>query len=393
MNSGIAAVVNDNVITTVDLEQRTRLAMLSSGLPDNPEVRMHLMPQVLRSLVDEQLQVQEAKRLDLSVSKEEVEQALNQIGRDNNIPGDILDFLQNHGVSPQAMSSQVRNGLLWSRVVQHELRPRVEVGDDEVDAVIDRVKANAGKEEYLVSEILLTVDSPKEEDQVRRLAENLVEQIKNGANFAAVARQVSQGAGASQGGDMGWIQQGQLLPELNRALAAAIPGQISAPIRTANGYYILGVRNKRTVSLGEPEKASMTIMQIFRPYAGTDKGVVVQSAARARAAVKACSSLKSDVSFLPGWKVYDLGDMVLSKAPSWLADRVRNVPTGGSTDPMITDKGVVVLFVCGRNESSPVDREAVMRSIGTEKLELQARRLLRDLRRAAYVDVRLGSAS
>jgi peptidyl-prolyl cis-trans isomerase SurA len=393
IGSRIAAVVNDNVITTIDLEQRMRLAVFSSGLPDNQEVRMRLLPQILRGLIDEQLQAQEAKRLDLAVSREEIDEALSRIAKDNNIQGDILSFIESHGVSSQAMIAQVRSGLLWNKVVQRELRPRVEVADEEIDSVIDRIRSNTGKEEFLVSEILLTVDNPKDEDQVRQVAEKLVEQIKNGAVFGAVARQFSQGAGAAQGGDMGWIQEGQLVPELNKALASAAPGQVSAPIRTANGFHILGVRAKRTISLGDPDSASVNLAQIYHPYGNENKAALMQTAGRVRAAVKSCTSLENDLSVYPGWKAQKLGEMTLSKAPTWLVDKVRNISAGNSTEPLTTEKGVVVLFVCSRNEATSVDREAIMRSIGTEKLELQARRLLRDLRRGAYMDIRLGKRS
>lgn len=390
LRSRIVAVVNDGVITSTDLEQRTRIAILSSGLPDNSEVRAHLLPQILRALIEEQLQVQEAKKLDLSVSKEEVDQALSRIAQDNNIPGDLLSFLEGRGISPAAMTSQVRNGILWSKVVQREIRPRVDIGEEEIDAVINRVRANAGKDEYLVGEILLTVENPKDEDQVRQVADNLVQQIRGGANFSAVAHQFSQGVGAAQGGDMGWIQPGQLSPELNKALAASTPGQVSMPIRTAKGFHILGVRGKRTVSLGNADEASLNLVQAFHSYAGTDPKALAASAMRVRTGVKSCASIDKDLSDFPGWKAQKLGEMTLAKAPSWLADKVRNVAAGSSSEPLNTEKGVIVLFVCNRKEKGDVDREAILRSIGTEKLELQARRLLRDLRRNAYVDIRLG---
>jgi peptidyl-prolyl cis-trans isomerase SurA len=392
VGTGIAAVVNDNVITTTDLDQRMRLAILASGLPDTAEVRAHLLPQILRGLIDEQLQAQEAKRLDLSVSKNEIDQAMGRIAHDNHIPGDMREYIASHGGSPDALAEQIRVGLLWNKVVQHELRPKVDVGDDEVDAVIDRIRADAGKQEYLVSEIFLSVDSPKDEDQVHQVAQNLVSQIKSGANFGAVARQFSQGSGAAQGGDIGWIQQGQLSPELNKALIAASPGEVSDPIRTANGFHILGVREKRTVSLGDPDKASVNLMQAFRPY-GSDKNVVLQDATRLRVAGKTCANLESGLASFPGWKSQKLGDMNLSKAPNWIADKVRSVAVGGTSDVLPTDKGAALLFVCSRNDGGDVDREAITRSIGTEKLELQARRLLRDLRRSAYLDIRIGQNS
>jgi peptidyl-prolyl cis-trans isomerase SurA len=234
------------------------------------------------------------------------------------------------------------------------------------------------------------VDNTKDEDQVRQVAENLVRQIRGGASFAAVARQFSQGMGAAQGGDIGWIQQGQLSPELNRALEAASPGQVSAPIRTAGGFHILGVRDKRTISLGDSTKASIGLAQAFHAFVKEDKDALLKEALQVRAAVKSCSTLEATLESFPGWKAQKLGSMNLSKAPAPMAEKVRNVAVGGSSEPLITDKGVVVLFVCDRNDSTGIDRNAIMHSIGTEKLELQARRLQRDLRRKAFIDIRLG---
>ena len=393
LETGIVAVVNDNVITSTDLEQRMKLAILSSGLPDNADVRAHLLPQILRSQIDEQLQAQEAKRLGLSVTGEEIDQALTHIAQDNKIQGDMRSFIAAHGGSPTALEAQIRNGLLWNKVVQRELRPKVEVGDDEVDAVIDRIRSDAGKKEYLVSEIFLAVDNAKDEEQVKQVAEDLVVKIKGGANFPAVARQFSQGTGAMQGGDIGWIQQGQLAPELNRALTSSDIGKISAPIRTANGYHILGVRDLRTVALGDPSKASINLMQFFHSYAGADKNVVLQQASRLRGSLKTCADTDRVLAGFSGWKAQKLGDMNPSKAPAWIVAKVNGVSAGSSSEVLATDKGAALLFVCSRSDGGGVDREAITHSIGTEKLELQSRRLLRDLRRDAYLDVRLGRGS
>ncbi|MDE2029076.1 MAG: peptidylprolyl isomerase [Alphaproteobacteria bacterium] len=386
----IAAVVNDNVITTVDLGQRLKLALLSSGLPDTPDVRAHILPQILRAMIDEQLKVQEAKRLDLSVSDDEINAALASIAQGNHIEGGMRAFIAAHGGSPSALVTQVRDEILWSKVVQRELRPRVEVGDDEVDAVVDRIRANAGATEYLVSEIFLPIDSAKDEDQVKQAAENLSQQLRRGANFAAVARQFSQGPSAAEGGDIGWIQQGQLSPELNRALAEAQPGQISDPIRAANGYYILGVRDRRVLTAGGGDRVTLT--QAFMPYGKGGKDEAAREADALRAKVRSCAALDETVKkSFPLWNAHALGTVDLDKVPPDLAGKVEDVPVNGASQPIATDKGEVVLFVCARDKNGGIDREAILRSIGTEKLQLQARGLLRDLRRNAYIDIRLGS--
>jgi peptidyl-prolyl cis-trans isomerase SurA len=391
----IAAVVNEDVITTMDIEARLRLSMLAAGLPDTPEVRSHLLAQILRNLIDEQLEMQEAKRLDIVVTKSDVTQALDKIAQQNGIPGSMLDYVAQHGVPPSSLESQIRAGLAWGKVVQRELRPRVDVGDDEVEAAIARMRANAGKEEFQVSEIFLPVDNPNEEAQVRQVADRLTQQLRGGANFPAVARQFSQASSAATGGDIGWIQEGQLPPELNRTLAGMKQGDISEPVRSTSGFHILGLRDKRVVSLGDPKDLRFSIQQAFRPYSGpADHQALLAEAAKLRGGVKTCADLKPALAKLSGWNWQDLGEVNPAKAPAWLIDKVRDVSVNSSSEPLAADKGVLVLFVCGKSDGSDkgVNRDLIVNAIGSEKLELQARRLQRDLRRNAFLDIRLAKS-
>jgi peptidyl-prolyl cis-trans isomerase SurA len=396
----VAAVVNDNVISTSDIESRMKLAFLSSGLPDTLEVRQHLLPQILRGLIDEQLQMQEAKRLDITVSNEELDKTLQRIAEDNHISGgDMRAYLKERGASPSALEQQVRAGLSWNKVIQRELRSRVDVGDDEIETAVSRIRASAGKQEFLVSEIFLSVDSAKDEDQVKQVADNLVQQMKGGANFAAVARQFSQSTGAASGGDIGWIQEGQLSPELNRTLAGMQAGEVAGPVRSASGWHILALREKRTIAIGSGESGDVTLnlQQAFRPIPPRgDRASALQEAQQIRSSIGDCSSLQSRLAEkFPAWHLQATDGVKLSQAPSWLADKVRDLSVGKSSEALNTDKGLLVIFVCGRHapDGNKIDRDAIASSIGTEKLELQARRLLRDLRRAAYLDIRLGSGS
>ena len=387
----IAAVVNDSVVTSYDVEARVRLAILSSGLPDNADIRSHLVPQVLRGLIEEQLQLQEAKRLEISVNNDEVDSAMTRIATDNHIPGgDMRAFLKAHGVSPEALASQIRSSIAWGKVVQRELRPRVEVGDDEIDAVMARIKANAGKAEYAVSEIFLAVDNPQDEEQVHQLANNLVQQIKGGASFAAVAHQFSQSSNSATGGDIGWIQEGQLPPDLSRVLTPLQPGQISDPVRTASGYHILGLREKRTIAMGGTADANLELQQAFRPIGTSTQDAMLAEATQLRGSITSCAGLQEKLaSQFPAWHWQSMGAVKMSRLPSWMANLVRDVAVGKAGEPLMTDKGALLVFVCKRTtEDASIDREELTNTLGNEKLELQARRLIRDLRRSAYLDVR-----
>lgn len=392
LDNGIVAIVNEAVVSTEDMRARIALALLSAGMPDTPEMRAKLAPQVLRSLIEEQLQLQEGKKVDVSASAQEIDDAMKHLAEENRIPGgNMTAFLKEHNVPPSTLRDQVKAALTWRKVVMRELRPRVDIGDDEIDAAIQRMQANAGKQEYLVSDIFLSVDKPQDDEQVKSFAENLVSQIKGGAVFGALARQFSQSASAAQGGDIGWVQIGQLGPEVDKVLSALQKGEVAGPIHAADGYHIIGVRERRTAAGGDIKDMTLKLQQAFRPFpsSGNREGVL-REAAKIQQTITDCDGLKARLGRdFPSWRWQDLGVVKLGAAPQWLVDKVANVDQGHAAEPMATDKGALVAFVCERDLPFNVNRDEVRNTIGSEKLELQARRLLRDLRKDAYIDIRM----
>ncbi|MGH6718381.1 MAG: SurA N-terminal domain-containing protein, partial [Alphaproteobacteria bacterium] len=211
----IAAVVNDEIISTFDLAARVELVVRTTGLPDNPETRDRIRPQVLRTLIDERLELQEAARLGIEISESDVEGALRFLERQNRIPeGTMLEALAARGVAPETLTAQVEAQLKWSRIVQARLRLTLTIADAEVDELIARLEASRGKPEFRLAEIYLAADDPAREAEVVAVARRLMEDIQGGADFGALARQVSQAASAASGGDLGWTVEDQLADEV-----------------------------------------------------------------------------------------------------------------------------------------------------------------------------------
>jgi len=392
VRQGIVAIVNESALSSFDLRARILLSLLSAGLPHTPETERGLVPQVLRTLIDEQIQLQEGKKTDISVQEAEIQEAMARIAQENRIPGgDMAAFLRAHGVPLVTLKDQIRAALTWNKVVMRTLRPRVDIGEDEIDAALARVRTNAGKPEYLLSEIFLAVDKPEDEGDVRSLAERLVEQIKGGTVFGAAARQFSQGLGAAAGGDIGWIQGGQLASEIDARLPTMEVGSVVGPIRAGDGYHILGLRDRRIIAGKAAQEMSVKLEQIFKPFTNKiGREALLNEATALRRAVTGCQTLKPTLTAaFPDWRWQDLGEIKLADAPPWLSDQVVSIPEGQSSEAMATDKGALILFVCGRTVPDSADRDAVRAAIGTEKLELLARRQLRDLRKAAFIDIRL----
>lgn len=392
LTNSIAAIVNNDIITTSDLKNRIRLVAFSSGMPGTQEVMQNLLPRVLRTLINEQLQLQESRSKGLNVTDTEINLAIVRLAEDNKVPnGDMAALLSSNSIPFSALRAQVKANLAWKKVVLRTLRPRVNIGKEEVEAVVERLRANNGRNEYLISEIFLPVEKQQDEGEVRTLAYQLVEQLKTGTRFGALARQFSQGLGASTGGDLGWIQEGQLSSEIDAILPTMEKSTIIDPVHSTTGYHILGLRDKRTISTTVVDNASIKMKQAFRPFSqNTSKEALLGEAAALKNAITSCNNLESTLATtFPLWRLQDLGDVDLDTAPEWLVDQVKHIPVGHAGAPMATGKGALILFVCERNATESINRDAIRVQLGTEKMELLARRLQRDLRRDAYLDIRL----
>ena len=244
-----AAVVNDEVVSVLDLVMRTRLAILGSGVQDTPEARRRIARQVLLRLIDERLQMQEAERLSISVTDEQVNQALARLANQNNMTGpQFLQALQNNAILPSALLDQIRVELTWQSIVQSSLRRDVEIAPQEVEAVVERIMGASDHHQSRVAEIFLAVPTAVQEEEVYQNALRLVEEARGGANFSGLARQFSESNSANLGGDLGWVESGQLQGELDQALEQLSPGEISDPVRTLTGFTILLLRETRQAS-------------------------------------------------------------------------------------------------------------------------------------------------
>ena len=211
-----AAVINDEVISLLDLDMRLKLAIFASGQPDSAQLRKRMTPQIIRVLIDERLQSQEAERLGITVTDERVNTVAEEISQRNKLSfAKFAKVMEGRGIIPNAFLEQVRSQLTWNALVARRLRPSVTISEDEVEEIVRRITANRGLKQRRVSEIFLAVDTALQEDEVLGNAQRLFEQLRGGASFPALARQFSEAASAARGGDLGWVQEGQLLEELD----------------------------------------------------------------------------------------------------------------------------------------------------------------------------------
>ncbi|MFN6998939.1 MAG: peptidylprolyl isomerase, partial [Elioraea tepidiphila] len=264
-SAGIVAVVNGDVITTFDVEARRRLFAATAGLPMTPEVLDRITPQVRRLLVDERLRLQEVQRRRILVTDGEIAAAVGRIEQQNNMsPGGLRASLARQGIDIRALYGQLRATIGWSKLVRAELGAQAEVDPELVRERLRALEAATGQPEFLVAEVFIAVDDPRQEPEAERTAADLIEQLRRGAPFAAVAAQFSQAQSAEQGGDLGWIRLGQLEPEVEAVVTQMPPGAVSTPIRTAGGFSIVTLRARREV--GRDMATLLTLRQVVFPF-------------------------------------------------------------------------------------------------------------------------------
>lgn len=405
---GIAAVVNDEVVSAYDLEQRVALIVSSTGVDGSGEAGKRLREQVLRTLIDEKLQMQEAKRLEVVADPKEVEETVNGIAEQNNMNADQLrETLERGGVSMDSLLTQIKAEIAWSDLVRKKFMSRISPGDEQVDEVLARMEANAGRPEFLVAEIFLSVESPDDDEEVRRSALRLVEQLQQGATFSAVARQFSQAATAATGGDLGWVAEGQLSTELDNALNDIRPGDVSSPLRAGGGYYILLVRDKRSAAGGSLSGVEVEVRQVMFPYVDAQQpdkritipnpnpGIPIASTtiARSNSAIPSgltCDGFQKLIESLGKSVLGDGGKMMLADVPHLFRETTEKIPISTVSEPILSPQGVHRIMVCNRKDfqSKLPPRDVVEARLNQEALALRARRYLRDLRRDAVVEFR-----
>ena len=403
---GIAAVVNDEIVSVFDLEGRLNMILYSSSINFSPQEKERLVPQTLRTLIDDKLKLQEAKRRNIKILKREINRAIASIERSNGISkGQLETTLKKQGVPRSSVVEQIKAEIAWNKVANRVLGPRIRISDDEINNRLANYQKNLNMPEHRTSEIFLPIDSEEQTKKVNDLANHLFKQLNKGVSFNSLARSFSRGKTANAGGQRGWIRHGVLDNKLQKALNAMRPGKFSAPIHTESGIYFFFLHKRRLPSQAEQQSANagtrVTLQQLFFPL--QKNATLVEKASQLNLAKTMASTVLNCQDMDKAGKELDsplsgkLGTMTMAKLPQNIQNGIVNLPEKKASAPIKTSGGIIVLMVCKRVKSKEntkakpkiSDRKKIKRILFNERLQPSARRLLRDLRSAAFIDIRL----
>lgn len=406
--NSVAATVNDESISDFEVRQRMALYLATSGLTNlTPPQRKRIRTQILEQLETEKIQLQEAVKKKITVSPVEVDRRINAMISENRFTIEQLrDQLKRAGASEEAMRSQITAAIAWQKAVQDEYGDRVTITPDMVDAEMRRHAEGAHKPRFHVLEIFLPVDNPEQDAKVRKDIEEILDQMKKGAPFPIIARQFSQHPTAASGGDMGWIIEGQLAPELNAALSKMQPGSISPPIRAAGGWYVIALRARQEplgTKIAEAPKGptgpagTLPLARLLLPLPPnapkSELEQVINVATQIRERISSCEQMDEMHGRMKGTVYMNLGNAKLEELSPQIQAAMKNSQPGDVAMPFQSEAGVELIARCDQRVVQQTayvmpTRQEVEDQLFQNQIAALARRYLRDLKRAANIQVR-----
>ena len=390
------AIVNDAVITATDVDQRAALIVAANNIKVTDEDRARLRLQVLRQLIDEVLEIQQAKTADVTITEDEINKSFAGVaGNFKQTPANFSKFLRARGSSDSSIRRQIEAELAWQRYLRRRIEPFVNVGDEEVKSIIDRLKAAKGTEEYHLNEIYLSA-TPDRSDQVFANARQLIDQIRKGeAPFAYFARNFSEASTRGVGGDLQWVRLAQLPDSIARAAGDMQVGQITGPVEVPGGFSILYLEDKRQVLTADPRDAKLSLKQVTINFpAGTTPAAAQARTVEFAKTIKTfqgCGSVDKIAGQI-GAEVVENDTIKIRDLPPQLQTIMLKLQVGEATPPFGSQtEGVRTLVVCGRDDPRADQMPAIDQIQGQleqERVNLRAQQALRDLRRDAVIEYR-----
>lgn len=395
--SKIIAIINGELLTERDVNNREKLFELTAGLHLSPEVMKNIRPQLIKQLVNERLRTQEMLRRHINIAPEQIADAIADIEKRNNMPPNALrDRLSADGVSLNTLIDQIRLQLGWGQVIQQQLGEQSHITAQEVVQRQNALKREVGQTEFLVNEIFVPVENARHPEQELKFTETIIQQLRNGAPFPIVAAQFSQSQSALQGGSLGWVQEDNLDPEVVNVAKKMPIGAISNPIQVAGGYIIATIGGRRTI--GNEMGTLVNIRQVYLPFSSkldphnpTQQQVAtLNQANKLRTTLHNCADVESANQKAGSGRPSDPGIIQLERLNPEMASLLKGLQIGQLSKPLVSTEGISLIMICSQEKKNLADISAseIANQLLNQRVEQTAQQLERDLHRQAIIQWR-----
>jgi len=340
LRAGVVAIVNDNIISSYDVAQRIRFIIATSGIQVTEQNKPQLEQEAVNELIDERLEIQEVRRAEKDQAKQgtttqivandaEVDERLGDIAQANFHMGaqQFLDALSNAGIDKNTVRDQIRAQISWERWIGGRYGgSRMKISPAQINSAIAEREAAAAQPQYLLGLIYIDANTAGGMQNAEAGAAQLVAQMQQGAPFAQVARQFSNDSTAATGGDAGWLTTSQLAPEVRPVVDDLRPGELSKPIPSSNGVYIILMRDKHAGASSELVTLKQAAISLTADASAADVADAQAKLIKLKGELKGCDGLEARASRVPGVVAGDLGEAPLGGVARGDRDRVEPVP-------------------------------------------------------------------
>lgn len=398
LQTEVAAVVNDDIISSYDLSQRMKLLVMTSGIQVTKDNLPQVEQEALRSLIDERLESQEIQRVakkqkskDFIADDKEIDEEISDMAKRNRLDyAQLKQAFANSGVDMQTLRDQVRTSITWQRLVGGVYGRNVRVGDDQINHALQRLSDQASQTQYLISEIFIDANHAGGMQQALAGAAQLVTQLQQGAPIAAVAGRFSSAPTAANGGDAGWINASQEPPEVAKALEQLRPGQLSQPIPVSDGVYIVYLRDKQAASGQTMVSLKQAAVRLDKDAPQTQVDAALAELKGLKPQIKGCTNIEQVAGKAQGVVAADLGEAEITDLNGEFKAAAEKLQPGEVSDPIRTPVGVHLVAVCSKHAggSKLPSRDEIQNRLQAEQLSVMSRRYLRDLRNSATIEAR-----
>ncbi len=384
------AIVNGEILTGTDVEHRLSLLLAIQNASPSEAEKEQLRPQILANLIDETLQIQEAKANEIEVTSADVvsraERRSQEIFR--RPISELPTYLKEIGSSQDSFIRLVEGQIAWSRLLARNVR--VNVSEQEVNAILDKLKADKGKTEYRVSEIYLSFNQ-QNQDAVVETSKRILANLQQGGSFAELANRFSEATTSSQGGDLGFVKPEVLPTSMAQALTTLGIGQL-VTVPVPGGLSIMLLTDKKQILTTDARDSILSLKQIsVNLPKDADQATIaslVENFNTKTRNIKGCGQVEEVAATFNG-EVGSNPNLVARQLPPGLQDAMLKLQVGQTTQVFRDVNGVTVFVLCGRDQPKEAKLptfDEIMVPLENERIDRRANIYLRDLRRDAIIE-------
>ena len=381
----ISVLVNGKPISQFDIQQQAKLLLVTSNIQPSADNLKRAQQRGLEQLIENVLRRQEAEKHSIRVSKKETDQAIKRIIGAEQSVDQFIAFLKKNGIYQSRLYDHVQTDLLWRKFIQQRIVPRIILNQSQVDTQLSQTTQDLKQPNFLMSWIVLPFENKQAETKARQLANELRKQLRQGASFDSLARNFSRGPNADQGGDLGWIPQNALPPPLRQFAKRSKPSTISQPIRLADGFYLVYLRDRREAEDAPAEKIRLHLLSLRVPVARGTSALKLQK--RVQSQFPKCDKAR-DYAQTIGGNMSDLGFVPASDLSESLSRKLRRAKIGAIVPSVTQDNVQEFLALCDRKVEAQqiASRRSIENRMLSEEAQMRARQMLLNLRREANVE-------